>query len=459
MRCKYRHVGTVLAILFAAQAAAATRNGDLDRNFGIDGVQIVDFDTRSVVFGLAIAPDGRIVLGGTVDAGLATSQDFAAARLLADGSIDASFSFDGRTTVAVGAGAVYDQVFNALVQSDGKIVLIGDAALSDAPGATTDIALVRLNVDGNLDTSFSGDGKAFVDFGLSATPHDRALDAVQLPDGKLIVVGSAEITGEDTDFAVVKLNVDGSRDTTFDGDGRVTIRFDLDPTYRTETASSVAVDRNGRILVAGAAEKSEGSFDFAVARLLPNGQLDNNFGGDGRVTIAFDIGGNLDDQTLEMLVAPDDSVYLTGAATDEGYDAGVAKLLPDGTLDTGFGGDGRVTVPFDFGGNNLDIFYGAALQPDGALVLAGYIEVDDSNSDMAFVRLLPDGELDPDFGFAGKSVIALDIGGDMVDAATRIRYSNGAMVFGGAVDIGGYLSFLSGRLLTDVLFADGFDPD
>lgn len=452
---------TLAAALLASPmpGAAASRNGDLDPGFGVQGVQVVDFGAQSLAIGLAIAPDGGIVIAGGVDGGIATDQDFGVARLTPGGSPDTGFSFDGRTTVAVGAGAVFDQAFNVLVQDDGRIVVIGDAAQAAGPGMATDMALVRLNPDGTLDTGFSGDGKAFVDFGLDASPADRALDAVQLPDGKLIVVGSATVSGEGLDFAVAKLNADGSRDTSFDNDGRLTIRFDLSPAFRDELASSVAVDGNGRILVAGIAEKADNSYDFAVARLLPNGQLDGNFSGDGRATVAFDIAGNLDDQLLEMLLAPDGSIFLTGAATDEGYDTAVARLQPDGTLDPGFGGDGRVTVPFDLGGGNSDVFYGAALQPDGALVLAGFVDVGPSNDDLAFVRLLPDGALDPAFGLGGKSVVALDLAGDLVDAALRVRFSNGAMVFSGATSIGGYLSFLSGRLLVDVLFSDGFGGD
>lgn len=320
------------------------------------------------------------------------------------------------------------------------------------------MALVRFNTDGSLDSTFSGDGKAFIDFGLSAMPNDRAQDAVQLPNGKLIAVGSASVTDEGTDFAVVKLNVDGARDTSFDGDGRATVRFNLSSTHRDETASSVAIDGSGRILVAGIAEKTESSHDFAVARLLPNGQLDANFSGDGRATFAFDIGGNLDDGALELIVAPNESIFLTGAATDAGYDAAVVKLLPDGSPDTSFGGDGRVTVPFDLGDSNNDIFYGAALQPDGALVMAGSVQAAaPNNSDIAFVRLLPNGDLDPGFGRAGKSIIALDVGGNLHDAATRVRYSDGVIVFGGAVDIGEYRSFLSGRVLIDVLFSGDFE--
>ncbi len=451
-------VAATLLTLAPSSATAASRNGDLDRTFGEGGIQIIDFGSESAAYALAIAPDGKIVLGGSVHGG-STANDFGAARLHANGAIDTSFSFDGRTTVVVAPGAGHELPFNGVVQSDGKIVLVGDAPVSAAPDATTDIAVVRFNVDGTLDTTFSGDGIALIDFGSNG--NDRALDVALLPDGKLILVGSTAAAGEGLDFAVVKLNIDGSRDTTFDTDGRQNIRFNLDPDFPDEIASSVAIDANGRILVAGAVGKgSVNSHDFGIARLMPNGQLDLNFDGDGRRTIAFDIGGNLDDQVLEMLVAPDGAIFLTGAATDAGYDAAVVKLFPDGSLDPGFGTGGRVTVPFDLGSSNTDVFYGAALQPDGALVLSGYVQISaPNNADLAFVRLLPNGQLDPSFGLIGKSVVSLDLGGSLLDAAIRSRYSNGALIFAGAVDTGSHINFLAGKVLLDVLFADGYEDD
>lgn len=443
----------------SSHAWPATRNGDLDRNFGEDGIRLVDFGASATAFGLAVDDGGRIVLGGMADGGAATGTDFAVARVLPDGTLDTAFSFDGRTTVAVGPGNTAELPFNTLIQSDGKVVVAGDMYNAVGGGGTQDMAIVRFNSNGTLDPTFSGDGIAQIDFALAAQPDDRALDVVQLPDGKLIVVGSAEVTGQDLDFAVVKLNTDGSRDTTFDGDGRLTIRFNLDEVHRKEIASAVGIDGSNRIVVGGIAAKgAAGSFDFAVARLLPSGQLDPNFSGDGRATVAFDLGGNLDDQLLELVMLDSGGMFITGVATDAGHDAAVAKLLPDGSLDTSFGGDGKVTVPFDLGGSNSDVFYGAALQPDGKLVLGGYVSRDAGNTDMALIRLLPDGELDPDFGFAGKALIPLDLGGDLFDAAVRVRYSKGAIIVGGVADTG-YASFLAARVIVDVLFSDGYDAE
>lgn len=447
------------AMLFVSGFAIA-HDGDMDRGFGTDGFTILDFGATATAYNLAIDPNNRIVLGGVVDGGVATSTDFAVARLTPDGQPDASFSFDGKTTIAVGEGSAYDGNFNTIVQSDGKIVVIGEGADTADPSDNSDFKLVRLNTDGTLDATFNGDGKAYVNFDLGGLNGDRALDGVQLANGKLVIVGSADVAAQDTDFAVARLNADGTRDTSFDGDGRVTFRFDLDPVNLRETASSVALDASGNILVAGIAESSPmGNYDWAIARLTPNGALDPNFGGDGRVTIPFDISGNLDDEALELIVAPDGSIFVTGVVTDGDYEFAAVKLLPDGTPDSSFGAGGKVTVPFDLGTGG-DIPYGAALQPDGKLVLVGFASVTVTDKDIALVRLDTDGSLDPTFGFAGKKVINLDLAGDSFDAAVRGRIQGGYLVFGGvastATDV---TSFMAGRMIIDTIFDNGFEAD
>lgn len=442
-----------------ASAAAAAHDGDLDPTFGTGGYTLIDFGATATAYGLAIAPDGKIVLGGITDSGPATGYDFAVARLDRAGHPDASFSFDGKTTVAVGAGATTDTAFNTIVQADGKIVMVGDGPDTAVGGDDTDMEVVRFNLDGSLDTSFSGDGKAFINFDAGGTNDDRGLDAVQLANGKLILVGSAEVTGQGTDFAIARLNVDGSRDTSFDGDGRVTLHFDLDPTFKDEIASSVAIDASGNILVAGIAPHGTASNnELAIARLTPSGALDPNFGGDGRVTVGFDIGGNFDDEALELLIGPDGAIYVTGVATDNGYDFAAVKLLPDGTPDPTFGNGGKATVPFDLGDTNSDPAYGAALQADGKLVLSGFAAVSPGNSDIALARLGTDGQLDPSFGFAGKQVIPLDLGGSLFDAAVRARIEDGYLIIGGvATGAGDYTRFLAARIVIDTVFDDGFE--
>lgn len=144
------------AALLASPAYA--RDGDLDRSFGTNGTTVVEFGASATANGMALTPDGRIVLGGTVAAG-ASGTDFAVARLTRDGLPDPDFSFDGKTTAAVGTGAAFDGSTNTIVQTDGKIVVIGDGPDTDVSQDDSDFKLARFNTDGTLDTSFNGDGK------------------------------------------------------------------------------------------------------------------------------------------------------------------------------------------------------------------------------------------------------------------------------------------------------------
>jgi len=443
-----------------ACASACAHDGDLDPTFGTSGgFTVLDFGAIATAYGTAIAPDGRIAIGGVVEGGAATGTDFAAALLTRDGLPDPLFSVDGKTTVAVGDGAAYDGSFNAIVQSDGKIVIIGEGPDTDDPLDDSDFKLVRLRTDGTLDPTFSGDGKAYINFDLGGSNSDRALDAVQLPNGKLLVVGQVDVTDQGEDFGIVRLNADGSRDTSFNGDGRVTLHFDLDPVFLGEIPCGIAIDSAGNIIVAGSAEKDTASVhDFVVARLTPDGVLDPNFGGDGRVSVAFDLGGDLDDQALELIVAADDSIFVTGVVRDNGYDFAAARLLSDGTPDPGFGNNGRATVAFDLGGANDDTSYGAALQPDGKLVLTGFVPISATDADIALARLGTDGTLDPTFGFAGKTVIPLNLNGPLFDAAVRSQIQGNYLVFSGVTSlVEGVTSFLAGRVIIDTLFDHGFE--
>jgi len=143
----------------SAPASALGAPGDLDPTFGSGGKLTTDFgvdlDSAS---GVAVHGDGKIVVAGFTVNG--TSNDFAVARYNADGSLDTGFSGDGKQTTDFGGGD-FDRASGVAVQGDGKIVVAGDTE----NGATADFALARYNADGSLDTSFSGDGKQTTDFG------------------------------------------------------------------------------------------------------------------------------------------------------------------------------------------------------------------------------------------------------------------------------------------------------
>jgi uncharacterized delta-60 repeat protein len=190
------------------------------------------------------------------------------------GNLDTTFDGDGLVTTNFAAAA---EARGLAIQGDGKIVVAGRV---DAPGSR-DFALARYNTDGSLDPALDTDGKVTTDF-------DAGLDfgyavAIQA-DGKIVTAGYADVSGS-RDFALARYNPDGSLDTAFDGDGKVTTDF----AGSADVAWGMVIQGDGKIVVAGLADVS-GTGDFALARYNPDGSLDTAFEGDGRVTTDVDAG-------------------------------------------------------------------------------------------------------------------------------------------------------------------------
>jgi uncharacterized delta-60 repeat protein len=436
---------TLLLSALALCTAASAHDGDLDPTFGAGGTTVVGFGAPGWVYDLAIDAGGKIVLAGRVDGGDATDADFAAVRLTRDGRPDTTFGSGGRVEIPVTPGAAYDEADGVLVQGDGRIVLAGG---SDVTEDNRDFALVRLDDDGSPDPTFGSGGKVFVGFDLGLTNLDEAHAVVQQADGKLVVAGSAEVEGRSYDFAIARIETDGSLDASFGEGGRLTFDFhDSAPNF--DLASGVAIDAAGRILVAGFSRKAAYDDDFAIARLTADGAFDPTFGDAGRATIAFDLGGDFADDVEKAIIAPDGSIYLVGIAdigSSHGtrYVCAAAKLKSDGALDTAWGSGGKMTMQVIPGDNDSELCTGAALQPDGKLVLAGSV-----TNGIAMIRLGRDGNPDPAFGAGGVALITGATG-------WTVAFRDGGLVFGGVTPYPDS-DFLAGRVTADTIFGDGFD--
>ncbi|MBK6725360.1 MAG: VCBS repeat-containing protein [Acidobacteria bacterium] len=178
--------------------------------------------------------------GKIVAAGLAynATTDFYTLRLNANGSLDTSFSGDGKVTTGILSST--DGAYAVSRQADGKLVLAGESF----NGSNYDISVLRYNLDGTLDTSFSGDGKLTTPVGSG---NDYGNDAAIQPDGKIIVVGGSS-NGSNSDFYIIRYNSDGSLDTSYDGDGKSTVGF---PPSGEDNPFGVAIQPDGRIVAAG----------------------------------------------------------------------------------------------------------------------------------------------------------------------------------------------------------------
>lgn len=310
--------GAVVAGSSAANFAVARYFGELDGGFDVDGTQTINFGGNDTGRAVALQRNGAVIVAGDWDAGAA---DFAVARFTRAGAPDTTFGAgDGRINLTFGGGAFggVERATAVGLQSDGKILVAGYTDAGTDGGADPfDIAVARLHPNGSIDTSFSGDGKVTVDFGHD----DRASALLIQPDGKIVVVGQWD--GGVSDFAVVRFNPDGSLDSTFSGDGRQNVFFGLTIGASVERATAVALGPGGRIIVVGYTDADPvRRNDFAVAQLTPAGELDTSFSDDGKMTIDF--AG--DDRATGVAVRPDGRVVVGGFSDDGASDFAVAQI-------------------------------------------------------------------------------------------------------------------------------------
>ncbi|MGA8277799.1 MAG: hypothetical protein WB784_06355 [Rhodanobacteraceae bacterium] len=451
-------------LMIAAAIPAFAVDGDLDPGFGNAGLALVGI-ADGIAGGIGVQSNGRVLICGTRSTGGPSGRDFLVARFTADGLLDDSFNFNGRVGIDFGGD---DDCNGIAVQADGRIVVAG---VTVPANGNHDFAIARLNDDGALDTTFgAGTGKVTLAFDLGGNNEDYANAIALQPDGKIVVAGFANNPGHGPDFAVARLLGDGTYDSTFNLTGRETVGFDLGP-GNDDRAQSVAIDSAGRIVLGGDAQRTSTPFslDFAAARLLPDGGLDANFDADGRVTVAFDLGGGSgsnDDEVLGMTLQADGRIVLAGDAdisttgtTD--YDMAVARLLPNGALDAGFGSGGKTLVPFDLVPDGGDIATGVIGQANGKLVLAGYAadSADGSAIEAAVARLNTDGTPDPEFGEFGKEALDFGLTSPGVQLPISVALGPRRILVCGDVltNISGDADIFVAGLENSLIFANGFE--
>ncbi|MFO0736752.1 MAG: hypothetical protein U0270_12785 [Labilithrix sp.] len=269
---------------------------------------------------------------------------------------------------------------------------------------------------GMLDTSFgAGAAPGSVVLPVGAGDDYGYTMAVQA-DGKILVAGrAAENLG---DFAVVRLDRDGKLDPTFGQGGKVM----TDIAGGADTAYAIGVQADGKIVVAGTALNGASGQDFALVRYEANGELDASFGAGGKVTTAFSSDA---DTAYALLLEADGSIVVGGdansGASTTGLDFALARYAPDGKLQW------KTTSPISSGSGRDSIYSLAKQEIDGKsfLVAAG------GEGDFAVARYDLEGKLDPSFAKQGKiappfesaigaaRAVAIDANGNIVVAGHR----------------------------------------
>ncbi|HUM48499.1 MAG TPA: hypothetical protein PLD84_16320, partial [Chitinophagales bacterium] len=281
--------------------------------------------------------------------------------IFAQGIPDPNFGSEGSVLTKIQSGRD-DIAQSVAIQSDGKIVVAGN---SFNIIGYSNIGVVRYNKNGKLDKTFNGTGKKIINDGFCNV-------VVVQPDGKILIGGSVAI-GSTTAFGLWRLNSDGSTDNTFGTNGYQTVSFPAGYVI----CFAMALQPDGKILIGG----NDGNYyasaaSLALARLTPNGALDNTFSDDGKFTLKL----TKKSLACQKILLLSDGKILAAGQLDTVIDPNfhdeffATRLNTDGTIDNTFGTDGMVREK-NATTSTSDVCYSASLLPDGRMVMAGMSKI------------------------------------------------------------------------------------
>jgi uncharacterized delta-60 repeat protein len=455
-------VGAVLAALVPAAWAADGQldpafDGD-GLNFIMWPGTVVQVEATSV----AVLPDRSVVVAGWLDNG-SNNRDFALRRFMADGTYDAWFGGSGAVVVPFDLEpGENDRELGVFPTAGGKLLVVGTAGLGAQPYQRP--ALLRLHADGTPDESFGPGGKRTITshpFGAAGYFWFRA--AAQDASGRILLAGlcSGCSDGGLSDVTVMRLDADGNLDTGFGNSGyaRFGRRSDGDVAYQ-ETALAVAADSVGRVVVAGSSELNGDPNEIVrplVVRFTADGQLDAGFGGDG-----FDELQMLGSwEARAVAVDPVSNAAVVSLATTPAPSIAPAALLvrylANGAMSASWGDDGFVNLSLEEG-TRIDAL---AIRSDRRVVAAGLIDPNGSlQQDFFLARLLSSGERDNSFDGNGVKRVAFDVTVNSHDRAQAIAlWKDQAIIAGTLFNFSDGISYGFGvlRLQSSYLFGDSFE--
>lgn len=437
-----------LAAAVAGTAQAA--DGDPDPDFAGQGIAIADWAASVVAdqpVAVAVAPDARVLVGATVRRE-GDNLDFGIARFRADGSADTGFGFLGLRT----AGFDYlpsgtDTLRGVFPLADGKLMLLGNAEVPGEIVARAPPAMLRLDGAGNLDPGFADAGRRVFVTSPWENPGLYLRAVTRQADGKFLFGGYCNNCPDTYRAVVLRVDANGEPDPEFGEAGWTSAPVPSEPRLH-----AIAVDAQGRILLAGARLIGDDTVPMIV-RLLPDGQPDPSFGlSNNGVSVLVNLPDTLDATWNVRAIAPDRYGAATLAIANLSplpvSRTGLARIDAAGLLDPSFGTDGWLDLTREDGARIQSV----ALRSDGRVMAAGWIDHTGGARDHYLARATRDGQLDPDFD--GNGVARIEVSAS-TDAAFSMVLAAGKPLVGGIVYRDGGVDATALRLQSDLIFTDG----
>jgi len=383
--------------------------GQLDTTFATKGIFLLNsIGQQGGSTRVALQTDGKIVLAAPSGDPQKSNNGIALVRLNTDGTPDASFGTAGEVVFGVN----HTVPVGVAIQIDGKIV-VGSAAGANVDGGGG-FALARFNSNGSVDNSFGTGGQ------VEVVPFGTAISAalVLQPDGKILMTGSN---------AVARFDSNGQLDTTFGTGGLSVLPF--------FGAAAIAVQSDGKILIASATSGLDLDTDGIIVRFNPNGTLDKTFGLVGQISSVasggdFGLGGVA--PVSSIVLQADGKFIVAGALTSKlinppgtnrtGF--GLIRYNRNGSVDTSFGTAGGILT--NFGSNPNATAFVLAFQSNGDVIAAGQ-----AGSSLALSRYTSAGKLDTTFGSRG--IVTTSLGSNASAISSLAIQSDGKIVAAGSI--------------------------
>jgi uncharacterized delta-60 repeat protein len=403
-------------------------------NFGLAVGRIGGIDVDTVAVAVAIDNANRVIVGGSMRSGDINNTDFLIARFTAQGVLDVNFNpatpFGWRTYDLGGR----DVARGMAVDSQGRIVLVGSRFGEQEQGTLCDIfpctpgddiVALRVLLNGDPDGSFGDGGRVAIDL----HDLDEATNVTIDRQDRVVIVGANLVDNHSAQVRVIRYTVNGDRDDHFGIRGTKSFTFNG---RNFNSASAVAIDRFGRIVVGGVAadDSSSGTFfpldhnfestaDFALARLNDDGTMDNTFG-DGGIAPFVDVNG-FDDVPRAIAIDASDRILLGGSATSPAtnMDFAIVRYNVDGSVDTHYGVNGAAQTDFTQNGvSGSDQVRGIGFDSRGRTIAGG---VSFMALDQPFIALARYVVEQPDFSVSIAASLPVSVAGS---ASTTITVNS-----------------------------------